>query len=52
MGKQEILYERVVKFNKPIGLDKYNANTPTNLMTVLTDKHGNLVTTFPGFMIK
>ncbi len=33
--------------DKPIGIDKFS-NKPTNTMTILTDKHGNLVTDTPG----
>ena len=42
------IYERVVKLNKNIGYDKFNGNKPTNIMTIQTDKYGNLVTTTPG----
>lgn len=33
--------------NIGIGIDKFSGS-PTNIMTVLTDKHGNLVTATPG----
>lgn len=46
-GQKEILYQRVVMLDKPIGIDKFS-NKPTNTMTILTDKHGNLVTDTPG----
>ncbi|ENZ0175176.1 VENN motif pre-toxin domain-containing protein, partial [Providencia rettgeri] len=46
-GQKEILYQRVVTLDKPIGIDKFS-NKPTNTMTILTDKHGNLVTATPG----
>lgn len=42
------IYERVVRVNKNIGNDKYNNNKPTNIITIQTDKYGNLVTATPG----
>lgn len=42
------IYERVVQVNRNIGLDKFNSNRPTNIMTILTDNQGNLVTVTPG----
>lgn len=42
------VYERVVRVNKNIGYDKYNNNRPTNIMTIQTDKYGNLITATPG----
>lgn len=42
------IYERVIRVNKDIGYDKYNNNMPTNIMTIQTDKYGNLITTTPG----
>ena len=44
------IYERVIRVNKDIGYDKYNNNMPTNIMTIQTDKYGNLITTTPGRM--
>lgn len=40
-------YERVITFDKNIGVDKFSKG-PTNTMTILTDKKGNLITTTPG----
>ncbi|OCG61436.1 RHS repeat-associated core domain-containing protein [Gilliamella sp. Nev3-1] len=44
---EQKLYERVVNFNKNIGIDKFTGK-PTNTMTILTDKAGNLITATPG----
>lgn len=46
-GKEEVLYQRTIILDKQIGIDKFS-NGPTNKMTILTDKHGNLVTATPG----
>ncbi|MEX9876021.1 VENN motif pre-toxin domain-containing protein, partial [Providencia rettgeri] len=46
-GKTDILYERVVVLDKNIGIDKFSKQ-PTNTITILTDKSGNLVTMTPG----
>jgi uncharacterized protein YoxC len=46
-GKTYTLYERVITLDKNIGVDKFNGK-PTNTITILTDKHGNLVTATPG----
>ncbi|EMS1063524.1 hypothetical protein WKS79_002064 [Providencia stuartii] len=46
-GQKEILYQRVVTLDKLIGIDKFS-NKSTNTMTILTDKHGNLVTATLG----
>lgn len=43
-----VRYAREVDVGKTIGTDKYNNGQPTSVMTVLTDKYGNLVTAFPG----
>ncbi|OCL23399.1 hypothetical protein A9G03_00115 [Gilliamella sp. wkB171] len=40
-------YERVIIFDKNIGVDKFS-RSPTNTMTILTDSKGNLITTTPG----
>ncbi|MCY9518038.1 hypothetical protein M5X08_00045, partial [Paenibacillus apiarius] len=40
-------YLREVTLNSNLGIDKFSGS-PTNIMTVLTDKHGNLVTATPG----
>ncbi|SMB36313.1 conserved hypothetical protein [Serratia proteamaculans] len=41
-------YIRTVDMGKNIGVDTMNNSTPTSIMTVITDKQGNLVNTFPG----
>ncbi|WP_276528212.1 hypothetical protein [Yersinia bercovieri] len=41
-------YERVIDVGKPIGFDKFSGGASTSIMTVLTDKHGNLITATPG----
>ena len=46
-GEKEILYQRIIMLDKSIGIDKFS-NGSTNTMTILTDKHGNLVTATPG----
>ncbi|MEY0399690.1 hypothetical protein AB7W17_22650, partial [Providencia rettgeri] len=46
-GKTDILYERLVVLDKNIGIDKFSKQ-PTNTITILTDKSGNLVTMTPG----
>jgi len=43
-----VRYVREVTLGNPIGLDKFNNFKPTSTMTILTDKHGNLVTATPG----
>ncbi|MFC6335241.1 hypothetical protein ACFP56_21685, partial [Paenibacillus septentrionalis] len=43
-----IRYVREVTLDKTIGLDKFNDFKPTSTMTILTDKHGNLITATPG----
>ena len=44
----QTIYERVVQVNKNIGFDKFNNNKATNIMTIQTDKYGNLITVTPG----
>ena len=44
------LYVRYVYLNRQIGLDKFNNFNPTNIMSVLTDAAGNLVTASPGII--
>lgn len=46
-GKEDVLYQRTIILDKQIGIDKFS-DGPTNKMTILTDKHGNLVTATPG----
>lgn len=41
-------YMRFVDMGRPIGIDAKSGGNPTSTMTVITDKHGNLVNTFPG----
>lgn len=41
-------YIRTVDMGRNIGVDAMNNRTPTSIMTVITDKQGNLVNTFPG----
>ncbi len=43
----DILYERVIQHDKNIGIDKFSKQ-PTNIITMLTDKNGNLITTTLG----
>ncbi|PTN42477.1 adhesin [Achromobacter xylosoxidans] len=40
-------YVREIELGRPIGIEKFSGQ-PTSIMTVLTDKYGNLVTTTPG----
>ena len=41
-------YVREVDTGQVVGTDKFNNYQPTSIMTVMTDKYGNLVTAFPG----
>jgi filamentous hemagglutinin len=43
-----IRYVREIDVGKTIGTDKYSDGQPTSVMTVLSDRYGNLVTAFPG----
>lgn len=43
-----INYIREVNVGQVVGTDKFNGYQPTSVMTVITDKYGNLVTAFPG----
>ncbi|UZE31254.1 two-partner secretion domain-containing protein [Pseudomonas asplenii] len=45
-----VRYVREVDVGHSIGVDKFNGGQPTSVMTVLTDKFGNLVTAFPGVL--
>jgi len=45
-----IKYVREVNVGRSIGVDKFSGNQPTNVMTVLTDKFGNIVTATPGLI--
>jgi RHS repeat-associated protein len=42
------VYVREVNVNYTVGLDKFSGNLPTSTLTIVTDKHGNLITSFPG----
>lgn len=46
-SKDEKLYERVIILDKYIGIDKFTKNS-TNIITILTDNLGNLVTVTLG----
>lgn len=41
-------YVRTVDTGKNIGIDRKNGGKPTSIITVITDRQGNLVNTFPG----
>ncbi|MEN8367719.1 DUF637 domain-containing protein [Acinetobacter bereziniae] len=41
-------YIRTVEIGKNIGVDSKNGGKPTSIITVITDRQGNLVNTFPG----
>ncbi|HEN3566308.1 TPA: adhesin [Yersinia enterocolitica] len=41
-------YMRFVDVGHPIGIDAKSGGVSTSIMTVITDKQGNLVNTFPG----
>ncbi|CAH8713354.1 phage late control D family protein [Paenibacillus thiaminolyticus] len=45
--EKQARYVREVTLDCNIGIDKFSGS-PTNIMTVLTDKYGNLVTATPG----
>ncbi|TXC84868.1 adhesin [Paraburkholderia azotifigens] len=47
-SSQGVRYVREVDVGSPIGTDRFNNGQPTSVMTVMTDKYGNLVTAFPG----
>jgi hypothetical protein len=44
----ELAYVREINLGSNVGLDKFSGNLPTSTLTVMTDKYGNLITTFPG----
>ena len=44
---QGIRYVREVDLGRPIGIDKFGGQ-PASIMTILTDRFGNLITTTPG----
>ena len=39
---------RTVDMGRPIGIDAKTGGRPTNYLTIITDRQGNLVNTFPG----
>ena len=43
-------YVREVDVGRSIGTDKFSGGQSTSIMTVMTDKYGNLVTAFPGWL--
>ncbi|MFZ4967848.1 hypothetical protein ACL9RJ_26700 [Pseudomonas sp. Mn2068] len=43
-----VRYVREVDVGRSIGTDKFSGGQSTSIMTVMTDKFGNLVTAFPG----
>ena len=43
-----ISYIREVNVGVNIGFDKFNGNKLTSVLTVFTDRFGNLLTSFPG----
>jgi filamentous hemagglutinin len=43
-----VRYERVIDVGQPIGVDKFSDGKSTSVITVLTDRFGNLVTVTPG----
>jgi hypothetical protein len=49
-SKQGDRYVREVNVGREIGADKFNDGKGTSIMTVMTDKFGNLVTAFPGVL--
>ena len=48
-SKDGVRYVREIDFGREVGIDKFTGN-PTNIMTVLTDKFGNLITASPGII--
>ncbi|RHX77446.1 hypothetical protein DLM77_21160 [Leptospira yasudae] len=47
-GEKGLLYIRQIDMGSIIGKDKFNSFQPTRILTILTDKFGNLVTATPG----
>ncbi|CNI41111.1 Uncharacterised protein [Yersinia thracica] len=41
-------YERVIDMGRNIGFDRFSGGEQTSIMTILTDRSGNLVTVTPG----
>jgi filamentous hemagglutinin len=44
-----VRYLREVDVGRPIGFDRF-ADTNTSILTVMSDRFGNLVTAFPGVL--
>jgi uncharacterized protein RhaS with RHS repeats len=45
-----VRYIREFDAGRAIGFDKFNGGKATSTMTIMTDKSGNLVTSFPGVL--
>ena len=45
-----VRYLREFNAGRAIGFDKFNGGQATSVMTVMTDRFGNLVTAFPGVL--
>lgn len=45
-----IRYVREFDAGRVIGTDRFNGNQATSVMTIMTDRFGNLVSTFPGLL--
>ncbi|MCC7716733.1 hypothetical protein [Janthinobacterium lividum] len=45
-----VRYLREFNAGRAIGFDKFNDGQATSVMTVMTDRFGNLVTAFPGVL--
>jgi hypothetical protein len=48
MSDEGLRFVRDFDAGKVIGIDKFAGNAPTRVMTILTDKAGNLITASPG----
>ena len=46
----KLQYVREVNIGYNIGIDKFSSNSPTSIMTILTDSKGNLITATPGLI--
>jgi RHS repeat-associated protein len=45
-----VRYVREFDAGRVIGSDRFNGNQATSIMTIMSDRFGNLVTTFPGIL--
>ncbi|CAG0982622.1 hypothetical protein ANRL3_02233 [Anaerolineae bacterium] len=45
-----VRYVREFNAGRIIGVDKFNGNQATSVMTIMTDRFDNLVSTFPGLL--